>query len=1064
MAKKPQGTVDPLQLLLPAFEAPSRARAAASAATPDIEPAAPFARFFRAVHGYPPFPWQSRLADEITSGEWPELCDLPPASGKTAWLDIWVYALAMAADVRPRTVPMRLAFVVDRRLVVDDAHARALHIAGRLAWALQREEAQVTLGAFDDGANRPPSAGDEAVLRDVALRLADLSGPPGQLRLPLQVAVMRGGMPRDNSWVDSPHQPTIVVSTVDQVGSRLLFRGYGVSNRMQPVHAGLLGMDCLHVLDEAHLSNPYAQTLAAVASLRARANVSVQLPWRVVMLTATPAASDRMARVFSLDMDRAGFDRAAAPVLDQRFAACKVTRLVRMTKATVEAQAAVFARLALKQASKGSVVGIVVNRVHLARAIHEALAKERGTASDDPEAGGSLLLTGRCRPFERDKLLGLDTSHDPRSPYVRIIDRMRTGRSRDGQGEHAPLFVVGTQAIEAGADLDFDALVTEIAPWPSLRQRFGRLDRAGTLGSSTAVIVCTSKTSASGQTVPDPIYGGSLAATQDWLWTLAGPAPDNSVEHPETLDLGIDGMRVLGTPPDEAAPAEQSAPFLTPGIMDLFAQTAPRPYPDPDPALWLHGPSLNPADVQIVWRQDAPTAEVDEKQARQWAAYTNVLAMCPPVSSEALALPVWTARRWLSGLSPTADLADIATAADVSTELAKEAQRRVFVWRGLEGSGLTRLADLKPGNTVVLPATLGGCDRFGWLPDLPETARPVEDLARTAILRARGRHVIRLHPVVLGEDQWPAAKAVLQQIESPGASSAVIEALQSHAPGLLPDDLTSPVHMLPYGPEDETLAAGVVLVSTAAQDGKRQALVRLDLLEDDDQALLGAGEVRLDQHLAGVQRIGADSVARIGLPATMVPDVAAACGGHDVGKAEIRFQAMLRRGDLLAAMQGPPLAKSLEANSSPVSLADMWREARLPQGARHECWSVQMLRGSQVLAGCHDPHLVLWLVGTHHGHGRPWFDPVPDPEPLFPAARFPFRQEDVTEDLNGVVNHGLHRADAGWPDLFDRMLTRYGWWGIAHLEAVVRLADACQSRTEQAATRRTASIRGGVRE
>src|SRR4051794_1039285 len=96
-----------------------------------------FAAFFEAVHEYPPFPWQRRLADKVVQeGGWPSVLDLPTGSGKTAAIDIAVFHLALEVDHgRERHAPVRIAFVVDRRLVVDDAFTRAKKIAEKLATA-----------------------------------------------------------------------------------------------------------------------------------------------------------------------------------------------------------------------------------------------------------------------------------------------------------------------------------------------------------------------------------------------------------------------------------------------------------------------------------------------------------------------------------------------------------------------------------------------------------------------------------------------------------------------------------------------------------------------------------------------------------------------------------------------------------------------------------------------------------------------------------------------------------------------------------------------------------------
>src|SRR5688500_17499000 len=90
-----------------------------------------FSTFFRALNnGREPFPWQERLAELVCTGGWPEVLDLPTASGKTSCIDIAVFAMAVR-----KSGPRRIFFVVDRRVVVDQAFEHMKEICDRVARA-----------------------------------------------------------------------------------------------------------------------------------------------------------------------------------------------------------------------------------------------------------------------------------------------------------------------------------------------------------------------------------------------------------------------------------------------------------------------------------------------------------------------------------------------------------------------------------------------------------------------------------------------------------------------------------------------------------------------------------------------------------------------------------------------------------------------------------------------------------------------------------------------------------------------------------------------------------------
>ena len=250
-----------------------------------------FSEAFFVLTGHSPMRWQQRLFARFMAGTLPQALDLPTGLGKTSVMVIWLIALARQAEGGGVNLPRRLIYVVDRRTVVDQA----------------TEEAEKLLKALE---------GDARHLK-ASLGLGDP-------RLP--ISTLRGAHVDNRDWLADPTIPAIIVGTVDMIGSRLLFAGYGVSRRMRPYHAGLLGADTLIVLDEAHLVPPFEALLSRIANgakeFGARCDGHARLipPFRLLSLSATGRAQpvstgDAAAEVFSLE--RGDLSDTTAPVSEK---------------------------------------------------------------------------------------------------------------------------------------------------------------------------------------------------------------------------------------------------------------------------------------------------------------------------------------------------------------------------------------------------------------------------------------------------------------------------------------------------------------------------------------------------------------------------------------------------------------------------------------------------------------------------------------------------------------------------------------------------------------------------
>lgn len=939
-----------------------------------------FREFFQKLHGNTPFPWQEALAARVCAGDWPEVIDLPTASGKTACIDIALFALAVreGGAVREGKTPRRIFFVVDRRVVVNEAYQRMCRVRKALKESLKGSQENALY---------------EVARRFCAMARGSQTATQEDDDDPLLVSEMRGGAFRDESWVNNPLQPAVITSTVDQVGSRLLFRGYGVSPSSRPIHAGLIGNDALILLDEAHCSLAFAQTLQRVQKYRADdwASQPLKLSFQFVEMTATPSRPpDSASDVFRLsDRDH------EVEVLRKRLEATKPTRLLPEVKGRkndaeklVEALVGQAEELAKVPGVKR--IAVFANRVKTVKRVYERLREEMKETESQVE-----LVIGSMRPVDREDL-------------ERRLGRLKSGEGRNPREE--PLtFVVSTQCLEVGADLDFDVLVTECASIDALLQRFGRLDRLGEFGRAQGAVVIGSWQIDPKQ--PDPVYGKALAETWAWLKEIADDGGNVNMGirsrsgEPRTVkelfaNIEPENKQSYCMPTTNAA-------ILLPAHVDMLAQTSPVPRPDPLIEIFLHGPQRNAPEVQVVWRGDIESTDEEA---------IEIVKLCPPSSREAMPVSITAFRKWFSG-DPDALVqeSDIEFSAEAEIPEGSRALR-VISWEGENGEVIDRPSKIKPGQTLVVKTSAGGWDELGYIP--PGASKDVADRAAFTVRKSL---TLRLHPEVIKE--WPetaSRRALVNAVAKEDTDlSDIEELLRLYKTDLVEDKKQWPLAFLQDMDSlrqrqlDTYPGAKIPYVLRARRGGRKQNQ---------------GGHISLKDHLEHVERQAASMAS--GLEARLKGAIVRGARLHDYGKVDLRFQAWLRGGDHMAAARYSrmPIAKS----GNDVLLKQ--ELVRLPKHFRHELLSLLFAEKSADAEGAMRD-LILHLVAAHHGGCRPFAPVIPDPEAECASYN------GITVCKEERAENAPHRLDRGIPDRFWRLTAQYGWWGLAYLEAILRLAD-----------------------
>lgn len=508
-----------------------------------------------------PDPWQKRFATE----EWPEVLIAPTGSGKTAGVTLgWVAHRLRTPELTPR----RLVWCLPMRTLVEQT---------------------------------------KTVVREWLGRLQSCSVGDGLIPRPQDVHVLMGGVEAAR-WLDSPERPTVLIGTQDMLLSRALMRGYGSSRAIWPMEFALLHLDSQWVFDEVQLMGTGRATSVQLEAFRrfdadrtTLKGSTHPVPSRSLWISAT--LEPGWLRTVDFQMPGGDAVRRVDPRqerdgrLQGLTTAKKALTPTHMAPesskgADVDTYIGQLASAVLKAHCPDRMTLIILNRVQRAQDLHGVLAKRMRNSPNPPTLA---LVHGRFRPADRQREL-----------------RKVVGENGQG-GCVGDVIVVATQAVEAGVDFSAAVLFSELAPWPSMVQRFGRANRYAELDDGADVrwidLLANAEEDKAANELSRPYSAHDLKAARQHLQSLKDVAP---AQLPPAGDVD---------PPRRVIRRKD--------LDDLF---------DTDPDLTGFDVDISPyvrdaddTDVRVFWRD---LSELGDETSR-------------PRAEELCAVPIGAARDWL---------------------------------------------------------------------------------------------------------------------------------------------------------------------------------------------------------------------------------------------------------------------------------------------------------------------------------------------------------------------------------------------------------------------------------
>ncbi|GMV44240.1 MAG: hypothetical protein AMXMBFR64_59560 [Myxococcales bacterium] len=465
-------------------------------------------------------------------------------------------------------------------------------------------------------------------------------------------------------WNLFPEEAAVLVGTQDMLLSRAMNRGFAAPRARWPMEFGLLSQDALWVLDEVQLMDVGLATSAQLQAYRDEDAARGLRPCKSWWMSATLQS----VWLHTVDCAAQHPQWVQAPTMlsasDRETPENTTHKSLRVAMIAPD-EAPELARLVLHEHAEndggdhGRITLVICNTVERATATYVALRQDAGATE-------LHLVHSRFRPAERERW------------RKDVLCRAACSKTTDR-------IIIATQVVEAGVDISATRLITELAPWPSLVQRFGRCARYGGSGQVTVVDRGTDERASR------PYSSEELEAALQALQALT--------------DVGLAALDAFeeslsASARDALYPYAASHLLRRSEFEELFDTTPDLTGADLDVSRFIR--SGDERDVQVFWA-DLPPKTAPSPTRR-------------PLRRELCAVPFLAARDWLCGK-------------ETSTKRAPRLRSAMsaWVWDFIDGEWVVATrASLLPGRIVCVAADSGGYDLgVGFAPTSAARVPPV---------------------------------------------------------------------------------------------------------------------------------------------------------------------------------------------------------------------------------------------------------------------------------------------------------------------------------------------------